>query len=590
MTSKKLQLMLSCFLLSILLTGFYSCGNDAEKPETIKKDEDYTVRIMLSGNIDVLNIVLSQLATSSEILDANVHAGLLDLDPQTFAVRPYMAKSRPEINVLDNGKMTITYEIREEATWDNGTPITAADYIFTLKAIKNPKVGANSMRPFLEFIEDVETYEDNPRKFTVVCNQPYLLSENASGMIAIMPAYFYDPQGLMTDITIKDLNDPEKLKELANDPRIMDFANDFNNNYNHDPEKIVGAGPYQVAEIVANQHVRLKRKKEWWGDKVDEDYIVAYPPNLFFRIITDDNNALMSLKEKELDVMTYISAENFLDLKDNPRVNEHFNLYTPNGFAYRYIGMNMKNPKLSDVRVRQALAHLIDKDYIVKEVSNDLVHPVTGPISPFKAHYNKNIKDRKLDPEKAKALLAEAGWEDSNGDNVLDKMINGKLESLEMDIKYPVGKSFYKDVSQILKDEAERVGIKLNLRSSEFGTLKEDMQKRAFDLVVLGWGQTPMVDDLKQIWHTESDTENGNNMVGFGTPETDALIDEIRTTMDEAKRKELYFRFQEIVHEQQPYIFLVAPKMCTAISKKFKNAKSTALRPGYFAREFQLAD
>lgn len=591
-SSKSIQSTLSFLLLICFFAVCTSCGgenNTEVEVEGSNVPDDFTVRILLRGNTDGLNTLLAQSANSTEILDNNVHAGMLELDPKTFELIPYLAKGRPEIKIMDDETMQVTFEIREEAVWDNGTPITAEDYAFTIKAIKNPKTNASTQRPFVEFIEEVVIDENNPKKFTVICNKRYLLVETVTGTLSVLPAYFYDEQGLMSEFSISELNNSENLDRLNADPRINDFAKQFNNDYNHEPTKVVGAGPYQVTEIETHQHVVLERKKDWWGDNVNEPHIAAYPDRLFFKIIDDDNNAILSLKEQELDVMTYIPAESFLELQENDRAKTNFNLSTVNGFAYRYLGMNMKSSRLNDVRVRKAIAHLVDKQVVAEELCSNLATPVNGPISPLKSYYNKNIPTINFDVDKAKALLAEAGWKDMDGDNILDKMIDGQQESLSLKFLYPQGKQFYRDLAQVLKDEASRVGIDVRLAATEWSVMLEDMKKRDFDLICLGWGQTPVPDDLKQIWHSSSDTYDGSNTVGFGSEESDRLIDEIRECIDESKRNEMYLRFQELVAEEHPYVFLVAPKMCNAISKRFSNAESTPLRPGYKARLFQLA-
>ena len=483
----------------------------------------------------------------------------------------------------------MNFEIRQEAVWDNGTPITAEDVAFTIKTVKNPKVNAASIRPFFEFVEDVIVDDNNPKKFAVICNKSYFQAEHVIGTFFVFPAYFYDAQGFMSGFSIPELNDPANLDKLNTNSRIIDFAEEFNIKYNHEPNMIVGAGPYQITEVATHQIIKLERKKEWWGDNVDIDYIAAYPNKILYKIIDDDNASILSLKENELDVMTYVPEEHFLELKENKRASEQFNFYAKNGFAYRYIGINMNKSKLKDIRVRRAIAHLVDKQLVADELCNGLASLVEGPVSPLKKYYNHNIPNVKFSVSKAKELLTEAGWTDTDGDNILDKVVDGKRIPMRLKFLYPQGKQFYKDIAQILKDEAARVGIGIEMSSSEWAVMLDDLKKRNFDLVCLGWGQTPFLDDFKQIWHTSSDTYEGSNRVGFGNEETDQLIDKIRETIDETKRNEMYLRFQEIVAENQPYVFLVAPKLCTAINKRFKNAPATALRPGYFVRLFQLA-
>lgn len=598
---KNIRPLLSLLFAACLIFVCYSC--DSDSPSTQEKDKEkdkeltetnpakeFTVRVLLRGNPDGLNVLLTQSALATEIIDPNVHCSLLEMNPKTFEFRPYLAKAQPEIKTLENGLISISYEIREEAVWDDGSPITGEDYAFTIKAAKNPKTNAASNRTFVEFIEAITIDPNNLKKFTIVCNKRYFLAKAVTATMAILPSYFYDKQGLMADFTIAELNNPDNLDRLNKDPRIIDFAKDFNENYNHDPEKVIGAGPYQVTEIVNNQHIKLVRKKNWWGDKANVDYIAAYPTKIHFKIIEDDNNALLSLKEQELDVMMYMPADKFLELKKNERAIKNFNFYTPDAFGYRYIGMNMAQPKLSDVRVRKALAHLVDKAYLVEEVSSGLATPVNGPVNHLKASYNKDIPTVDFSIAKANALLDEAGWKDTDGDNIRDKMVEGEKLSLSLKFVYPRTKQLYKDIGQVFKDEAIRAGIEIKMVSKEAATLLEDLKKREFDLNCLGWSQYPLPDDFKQIWHTSSNTYEGNNLVGFGNQESDELIEQIRVTMDDEKRNKMYRRFQEIIAEQQPYIFLFSPKSCMAISKRFKNAEAVSLRPGYFVRYFQLAD
>lgn len=576
----------------VLSLGACNSPNDPEPAETPKNtlNQEFTVKVFSKDDPGDLNALVTQNGYANNILDQNVHAALLELNPNNYDdFLPYLAVSRPTIEAMDGDRVAIRYEIRPEANWDDGTPITGDDVAFTLKAVKNPRVNSAPLRTFVEFVQDIEIDPTNPKKFTLYC-KPYLLAEAATGTLSIFPAYFYDPQALLSEYTVADLSDDSRTEEMMKEQRLIDFAEDFNGNYSNEPDQIVGAGPYQVAEIQRGQFVRLERKKDWWGDQVDAAHINAYPTTLMYRVLADDNNAITALKEQELDVMNYIPEEKYLEIKENERINQHFNLYTPPGFAYRYIGINTKRPQLSDVRVRRALAHLIDKDYVANDLANGLATPVNSPVSTLKPHFNKNLPTVKFDVEKARQLLAEAGWADSDGDNVLDKMIDGKRESLRLRFIYGQGKQFYKDVAQILKDEAARVGIEIVLTPLEFSVMIERLQDRDYDLSCLAWGQGPLLDDFKQIWHTESDSRNGSNMVSFGNAETDQLIEQIRVTTDDTdgKRTQLYHRFQEIVAEQQPYVFLVAPKLCTAIHKRFTNAPALSMRPGHMVRLFQL--
>lgn len=570
-------------LLFIAVNLIISC-NSTSSPISSK---DFTVKVHIRGNVDNMNTVLSRSAIASEVLDYNVHSQLLERDPATLKERPFLVKTMPEIKETENGGMALVYEIREEAVWDDGSPILASDYVFTIKVIKNPQVQASSTRAYLEFIEDIIIDENNPKKFTIISNKPYFGAVSSTGGIPVLPAYFYDAEGLMSDFSIAELNDPNRLEELNNNPRIKDFATAFNNNFSTEPSQIMGAGAYQVKTVSQHEHIILERKEKWWGDAVDVDYIKANPKKIIFKIIDNDNTAIAAIKEQKLDVFPFIDAENFLEIKESKLVTDHFALHTQKSFSYYYIGFNMKNKKLNDVRVRKAFAHLVDISRIINDLKNGMAVPVHGPVSPLKKHYNKNLKGVKYNLKTAAKLLAEAGWKDTNGDNVLDKMIKGRKVELELEFLYAQGKIFYSNLAKILKDEAERVGIKLELNATEWASMQDKIKERDFELTALGWGGTPTDDDFTQVWHSKSNSYDGSNSVGFGNQETDALIEKITITIDDKERTKLYQLFQEKVVEQQPYVFLMSPTIGMAVSKKIKNPNLTAMRPGYMVRLFE---
>jgi peptide/nickel transport system substrate-binding protein len=211
-----------------------------------------------------------------------------------------------------------------------------------------------------------------------------------------------------------------------------------------------------------------------------------------------------------------------------------------------------------------------------------------GPIHPSKAHYNKSLPLKEHDLEKAKALLSEAGWKDSDGDGLLDKVINGKKTPLRVNYKYNSENNIRKNIGILLQSQAKPLGIEVVLDGKEWSQFLKETKNRNFDMICLGWSQSPGLDEMKQIWHTSSDTPDGSNYTGFGNKETDKIIDSIRITLDPAKRQELYNRMQEIIYNEQPYVFLAVPKERIAIHKRFDNVVTTSVRPGFKESQFKL--
>ena len=165
-------------------------------------------------------------------------------------------------------------------------------------------------------------------------------------------------------------------------------------------------------------------------------------------------------------------------------------------------------------------------------------------------------------------------------------MINDKLTKLTLEYKYNAGNETRKNIGLILKEDAKKIGIDMNIVSREWTVFLQDLDKHQFEIYCGSWVGDPNVEDPKQIFHSAS-ANGGSNYVSYGDNISDALIDKIRVELNEDIRKELYLRFQEKVHYDLPYIFLFAPKERMAFSKRFET-KSYPARPGYVLKSWKL--
>lgn len=564
-----------------------SCSSSSKKSANSGKPE---VIVHQLSDADMLNPI-TYVDANAGYINKNIWQALVDMDFKTLELVPVLAAKRPEIVKTDNGGMEITYEIRPEAAWDNGQPITAKDVEFTLKVIKNPKVNNPQNKPYYEFIQDIKLYPENPKKFTLICDKVYILAEYSSGDYGVIPAHMYDPKGLMNDFTIRQLNE-EKAK-LENDPKINEFAQDFNSEKRQrEVQFIEGSGAYKFKEWVTGQRIVLERKQNWWGDKVQDKniYFEANAPRITYQTINDQTTALVALKAGNIDVMHGIKYKDFVELPKSAKITDNFNLHTPSSMSYTYIGMNTRRPKFSDVKTRLALAHLVDVDKIIKTVVYGYAERIVGPIHPSKkAEYNHDIKPYEYNVEKAKALLAESGWKDSNGDGTIDKVINGEPTEFTIDFTYNSGNDTRKAVALMFQEEARKVGIVVNVIAQEWSVYLDNQKNHKFEMFYGAWISTPVPNDHKQIYHTES-YNGGSNYVGFGNNESDALIDSIRIELDETKRNGMNKRFQVMLHENVPVIFLYSPKETMAIHKRFSNAEPSVMRPGYWEAGFRVEE
>jgi len=586
----------SISLLTAALIFLAACKGDKPKEDaldsTLFKHQDNTVYARLPAEPDRLNLLLST-NVYARVVNEQIFLNLLHFDPKTLELAPQLAKARPTVEEIASGEyqggVAYTFEIHDEANWDNGQPITAKDFVFTLKALFNPRVNAANVRAYLDNIKDVRIDPANSKKFTVFADKKYIIGETAVSNIPILPEYIYDPNGLLKDIPLRSLADPTVAGQLAEGNKaVQDFADAFNSpRYSREKGSIAGAGPYEFEEWVTGQRIVLNRKKNWWGDKLTAQYplLHAYPDKLTFLIIPDQGAAVVALKDQQIDVTSQIDATDFIGLRENELVNKLYELHTPSSLGYYYIGLNNKKPKLADKRVRRALAHLVDVPALIDDLYYGLAERTVGPFHPTKPYYHKGLKPIDFNPEKARALLAEAGWEDTNGNGIVDKEINGQRVEMELEYKISAASKFTNSQALLFQNDAKKAGVKINIVSREFTVMIDDTKKRDYEIYSGAWAQDPVVDDPKQLWHSESDSPDGGNRVSFNNARADSLIEEIRVTLDESKRNQLYKDFQELIYEEQPYIFLFSPLERIAVSRRFE-AETSARRPGFFVNSF----
>ena len=564
-------------------------AQEVKESQSSNKMKDPSVTVWELDDPDGLNPITSQGASATYIQN-NIFSRLLEFHPEDLKLVPQLALKMPDVRELEEGPyaggMSLKFEIRPEAKWDNGQAVTAYDYLFTVKAIKNPLVESGSRRPYYEFIDSIYISPDNEREFTIFSKQRYFIAEESAGDMHIMPEYVYDPEGLMKKVSLAELNemDYEAANKNANLER---FAKNFNSP-NFSKETVVGSGPYRFVEWSNGQHIILERKEDWWGNEAKNPMLVAYPTKIIHKVVNDPNTAITVARNEEIDVLHNIKPVKFKALKEDQEFQSLFELSSPPVFGYYYIGINLRNPKLKDKKLRQALSHIVNRQEIIDVLFEGLATETVGPINPQKDHYNDQIKPFSYDPERAKELLTEAGWTDSDNDGILDKRINGKLEKLSLEFKYNQGNDIRKNIGLLLQGEARALGIEIKIKSADFPVFVKDIQNRDFELICSAWAQGPNLDELKQAWHSSSDRNGGSNRIGFRNEECDRIIDSIRITLDPQKRKELYFRAQAIIHEEQPYLFLCVPSSCFAIHKRFADIETSPLRPGYRVSDFQL--
>ncbi|MDX1943319.1 MAG: ABC transporter substrate-binding protein [Saprospiraceae bacterium] len=583
-------------LLYLLILGsltFTACKPNPKQATVDYKRTDNNVIIRLRAEPDRLNPVLMT-SNYARVIADQMYMYLLTVDPQTFELIPYLAKALPTVQEITDGPwkggLSYTFEIHNEAVWDNGTPVTGNDYMFSLKAIMNPLVPAERLRSYLTNIKDVQVDPNNPKKFTVFTNEKYILgTESVANSFQVMPEYLYDPQGLMKNFTLVDLSDPSKTETLSKNQQIMQFAAEFDSEkFSREKGYIGGCGPYQFEEWITGQKVVLTKKANWWGDQLADEYpaLAALPERMEFLPIPDDATAINAIKAEDIDVSTDIPGADFNAMKEEPFTKERYNFYTPPLLQYACLYLNNDNPKLADKRVRRALSHAINMDEIIKTVYEGLAQRVAVPISPSAPFIDSALKPITYNPEEAKRLLQEAGWKDSNGDGTVDKQINGEKVELNLSCYVASTSETGRNALLLAQGNLKAVGINMEIVPKEFTVYMQDVRQNNFEMASGGRTISPTLWEPTQDWYSEG-AAGGDNHNNFQNAEADKLIEQIRVTLDEKARNDLYEKLQRIIYDEQPAVFMIYRTGTMAIHKRF-DAKPTIMAPGYIPTEFKL--
>lgn len=578
------------FLLAPLaILTLFSSSCRREEQSSMHKRSSNEVSIRLEAEPDRLNPLLSTISYSRQVFDP-LHLYLMNYDPTTLVLVPQLLKETPKIELIKNGVFEggtkYSFEIREEAVWDDGKPVTAADYEATLKLIFNPFLPTLGYRTFLENIQSFDIDKTNPKKFTIILNDTYFAGlESLTNVVPVLPKHIFDADNSLDTVSLlKLISDPSPENQLKNYPFIKDFADYYLGEFfSRNPEGVNGAGPYKLVSWQSGQEILLEKKQAWWGDKLATDNAAfqAFPDKLLFKIIPDPVSALAALKNEEIDVMQNIAPEDFLVLTSDSTTKAHFSFYTPSSLSSYYISLNTRLPILSDKKVRRAFAHAIDVDELIKNVFIGFGTRCATPLHPSSAEYNADLKPITFSIEKAKKLLAEAGWSDTDKDGILDKKLGGKKTALRVKYLANASKASSMTLAELIKSNARKAGIDVVIDAKDANTLLDKLRSREFEMISAGRSITPQWSP-SQNWRTDAD-----NRSGFGNEKTDQWIDALEREPNQSKRWVISKKLQAEIYEEQPEIMLFCPQERLVIHKRFE-AVSTAVWPGFHPVAFKL--
>jgi peptide/nickel transport system substrate-binding protein len=508
-------------LLAVCLSAACSSGEQGPVSVPAAPSSPVTGDAIVEGTIGEASTLIPVLASdsASHSVAGQIYNGLVKYD-KNLAIVGDLAES---FEVSEDG-LTITFHLRKGIKWHDGSPFTARDVLYTYRVTIDP----NTPTPYSEDFKQV-TSITAPDNFTVrvIYGKPFAPAL-ASWASSILPAHLLEGK----DIT---------KSPLARKP--------------------VGTGPYRFKEWIAGQKIVLEFNPEYFEGR-------PYIDRLIYRIIPDTSTMYMELKAGAVDTMALTPVQ-YSRQTASSLFTSRFNKFRYPAPTYIYMGYNLRHPMFGDKRIRQAITAAIDKEELIHGVLFGMGQKAHGPIVPGRWAYNPTVKDIGYDPKHAAELLAQAGWKEKNADGILVK--NGK--PFQFTILTNQGNQQRLLTAQIIQQRLKYVGIDVKIRIVEWASfIKEFIDKGKFEVILLGWG-TGQDPDMFDIWHSTKTKQGELNFIGFNNAEVDRLLVEGRGTFDIEKRKQAYFRIQEILAEEQPYTFLYVPDALPVVSARIRGVE-----------------
>ena len=512
-------------------------------------------------------------------------------DLRTMQQIPLLVKGLAESSA--DGK-SFTYELRDDVKWDDGTPLTVDDVIFTMKVTKCPLADDALVRSVYDNVKDIVKDPVNSLKFTMLAKDKYFYNKYIFNELYLIEKKHWDSAGVLDKISMANMDEPKF--DGAKYAGLTEWMKKFNDGSNgHDLKKLCGLGAYSITDWSPNTSVTLSRKSNWWGENDTSAYSRAYPSRIVIKFIPNDQARYLALLNHSLDADMWLFTDSYMKLKDNKDFNDHYYSGITDQIQCNIIYINtrpdgIKHSKLfDDKRVRRAMAYLTPVDDMNKMLIKGMATRQSSFIQPlYKQYYNDTLKLIPYDIEKAKQLLIEAGWAEMDGDNIRYKIIDGKKVSLIFKLTYsatPTNKAY----ALLIKDAMYKAGVSLETDPVDQGQLQTKISDHDFDMVLSGFSATgPIPDDPDQFLGSKNWSNNGSNFTGFGNAASDTLIAQSNRETDEAKRAVLLKKLQAMVYDEQPFIFLYGIKRKIVISKKYENPGMYVERPGVMLNNLKL--
>ena len=446
--------------------------------------------------------------------------------------------------IISPDQKTITFKLKPNLKWADGKPLTSQDVLFTWKLVTDEKTRS----PYASDYQLVKQAEaPDAQTFSVTYENAYAPALDSWSGLQILPKHLLEKQDIHTTA----------------------FA-----------RKPVGSHYYQLDSWSHGENLKLSRNPTSVLGPANIDKLVT-------RIIPDNSAQFLELMADNIDSMGLDPIKYSRIIPARPELQKKLALYKELGNSYTYMGFNLKHKPFDDVRVRKAINYAIDKQEIIDGVYLGLGINIASPYKPGTRWSNPELKPYPYDVAKAKALLKEAGFVDSDGDGIVER--DGKPFAFEI----ITNQNKEREKSAVLiQRRLKDVGIDVQIRAIEWASFISRFIKTGdFDVVVLGWG-LGLDPDQFNIWHSSQNQPGQFNFINYNNPKIDALLEQGRLELNPDKRMKIYHEFAKELLEDSPIVYLSAGYGLTAIHKRVKGIDSPAPPAGigYNSQEWYIPE
>ncbi len=432
----------------------------------------------------------------------------------------------------------LTLHFRPGMTWGDGQPITAHDYLFSWDLIRDPATGS-SRREYSEFLD--------PAKGVVAI-------DDLTARLTFTQAY--DEAAMMGHAAITGILPRHILKDAQ---RSALRGHDFG-------FAPLAGGPFRVTRYVRNQQLTLER------NEAVRETNAPFLNRVVFKIIPEYTSRIQELENGSVDMVEQVSVEDYARLKKS---HPELNFKTRGWKPVEYITWNMEDPLFADVKVRTALALAVNIDELMKTLlatpERVFARRAVSTLTPeLKAFFNDAITPLPFDPGKARTLLQEAGYRDTNGDGVVEK--NGVPLSFRLDTN--AGNARRAKAGVLLQKMWKAVGVKVELQQVETNAFFGSLRDHKYQAGLTGWTSRAWMDPRGEFGCATPTLKRPFNSSGFCDPSLDSLIQGALTEVDRSKSAPQWKEIQARIYAAQPYLFLYWREEIVAIHRRFQNVQT----------------